>query len=318
MVNWSDSQSSSADCADGTPARFFKQATGPEISLVEFGILEDDRCIDTGVFQQCYLLHELVFACSSPPPQQPQISCTILSTELGLLPVVNTGNGGTRVLVRTVGRAMRSNKLFCQGSKFIPIIRTGVQCHGQRGRVGQQTLSAASNKGIMERHAASRLGFRKWTTTRLLLTQCRFSRVFICRSSSSPVPALAASLWEYLEQSQLAFREPPFCRSWRLSLTRDVAAAGRAGQESAPRRALPRPHGQGGCACALVWHAFASLDLEQPFCPKAASCSRPRAQKWSGCHGKGKEAGQQMLCVAWIQIVLLWVTANRKSAFPGH
>ena len=40
---------------------------------VDFGVLEDDRCIDTGVFQQRYLVHELVLACSPPPPR-PQIS----------------------------------------------------------------------------------------------------------------------------------------------------------------------------------------------------------------------------------------------------
>ena len=30
------------------------------------------------------------------------------------------------------------------------------KCHGKGGGVGQQTLSAAANKGIMEFHAASR------------------------------------------------------------------------------------------------------------------------------------------------------------------
>ena len=45
----------------------------------EFGILEDDRCIHTGVFQRRYLVHELVFACSPPPPPRPQISHTILA-----------------------------------------------------------------------------------------------------------------------------------------------------------------------------------------------------------------------------------------------
>ena len=39
------------------PARFFQEAAGAESSGDEFGILEDERCIDTGVFQDRYLLH---------------------------------------------------------------------------------------------------------------------------------------------------------------------------------------------------------------------------------------------------------------------
>ena len=37
--------------ADSPPARFFQEATGPESSEDEFGILVDDRCTDTRVFQ---------------------------------------------------------------------------------------------------------------------------------------------------------------------------------------------------------------------------------------------------------------------------
>ena len=58
-----------ADCADRAPARFFNMTTGQESSEDGFGIWEDDRCIDARVFQQRHLLHELVFACSEPPPQ---------------------------------------------------------------------------------------------------------------------------------------------------------------------------------------------------------------------------------------------------------
>ena len=49
-------------------------AAGVESSDNEFGILEYDRCTDTG-----HLLHELVFACSNSPPRQPQNSFTILT-----------------------------------------------------------------------------------------------------------------------------------------------------------------------------------------------------------------------------------------------
>ena len=55
------------DEARRTPPQFFKVATGSESSGDEFGVLEDERCIDTGVFQRRYLVHELVFACSPPP-----------------------------------------------------------------------------------------------------------------------------------------------------------------------------------------------------------------------------------------------------------
>ena len=55
------------------PARFYKETTGPERLDDEFGILGDDRCIDTGVFQPRYL----VFACSPPrrAPGSALLSC---------------------------------------------------------------------------------------------------------------------------------------------------------------------------------------------------------------------------------------------------
>ena len=67
MTPCSSSSSPSASCADRAPARFFKVATGPERSGDDFGILEDSRCVDTRIFQQRYLLHELVSACSELP-----------------------------------------------------------------------------------------------------------------------------------------------------------------------------------------------------------------------------------------------------------
>ena len=92
-----------------TSPRFFKAATKGESSGDEFGILEDDRCIDTRVIQRRYLAHELVFACSPPPPPRLQTSHTILThadwcavqavarCEVGLLPVIKTVESGTRV-----------------------------------------------------------------------------------------------------------------------------------------------------------------------------------------------------------------------------
>ena len=88
------------------PARFFNEVAVGESSDEEFGILQDDRCIDTGVFQERHLLHELVFACSQFLPRQPQISFTILTqadwcavrTEARCLPVVATMGAGARVI----------------------------------------------------------------------------------------------------------------------------------------------------------------------------------------------------------------------------
>ena len=64
-----DGYSLSVDEARRTPPRFFKAATESESSEDAFGILEDDRCIDTGVFRRRYLVHE----CSPPPPPRLQI-----------------------------------------------------------------------------------------------------------------------------------------------------------------------------------------------------------------------------------------------------
>ena len=73
MAEWADSTSRSMTGTERRPARFFKEAAAAESSGNEFGILEDDRCIDTGVFQERYFLHELGFRL------QPQISFTILT-----------------------------------------------------------------------------------------------------------------------------------------------------------------------------------------------------------------------------------------------
>ena len=51
---------------------------GSDSSRDECAILVDDRCVDNGIFQRRYLVHELVFACSPPPPRS-QTSHTILT-----------------------------------------------------------------------------------------------------------------------------------------------------------------------------------------------------------------------------------------------
>ena len=90
-----------------------------------------------------------------------------------------------------------------------------------------------------------------------------------------------------------------------------AAAAGKAFQVSAPRRVGPcrpaleathsteRTHVCFGLVCGRLSR------LRTAVCLKPATCSHSGATTWrSGWHGKGEEAGQQMHCVAWIQIVL--------------
>ena len=88
MAEWADSTSRSMAWTERRPARFFKEAAGPESSGDEFRILEDDRCIDTGVFQQHYLLHELVHTILTHADW-----CAVWTAaqcEVGLLQVVGT------------------------------------------------------------------------------------------------------------------------------------------------------------------------------------------------------------------------------------
>ena len=89
----------------------------------------DDRCIDTGAFQPRYLVHELVFACSPPPPPRPRVSHTILTQadwcstralarcELGLLPVIQTVATGFRVFWHSLEIRTRAQKQKCAHDK---------------------------------------------------------------------------------------------------------------------------------------------------------------------------------------------------------
>ena len=101
-----------ASCATETgkkPARFTKVAVGMETSDDEFGLLNDERCIDEGVFQNLYPLHELMFACSDILPR-PHVSFILLTQsewcalrtlarcEFALLPIVGAIGAGARVI----------------------------------------------------------------------------------------------------------------------------------------------------------------------------------------------------------------------------
>ena len=52
--------------------------------------------------------------------------------------------------------------------------------------------------------------------------------------------------------------------------------------------------------------------------PRLTQMSHLCAAVSSGCHGKGKGAGQQMYFVAWTQIAHSWAEANRKPSLAGH
>ena len=65
-----DTTSCATEAGERPAPRFTKVAVGLERSDDEFGILEEERCIDKGVFQNRYFLHELVVACSDIPQRQ--------------------------------------------------------------------------------------------------------------------------------------------------------------------------------------------------------------------------------------------------------
>ena len=58
----------------------------PESSGDDFGILEDDRCIDRGVFQRRYLVHELLFVVSPGQPCNPDSSRPVRGSRSGPMP----------------------------------------------------------------------------------------------------------------------------------------------------------------------------------------------------------------------------------------
>ena len=77
QVAWAPSQQGRSTQGHRTGSSRQRQSRKPWGD--EFGIMEDDRCIDIGIFQRRYLVHELVFACSPPPPPRLQTSHTLVT-----------------------------------------------------------------------------------------------------------------------------------------------------------------------------------------------------------------------------------------------
>ena len=225
--------------ANWTPARFFKVATGLESSGDEVGILEDDRCIDTGVFQQSHFLHKLGIACSPHPVASPtdqqhrcvpsRLVCRLVSGSVraGSPPgSPHCGNGNAGVLVRSVV-VLKCGRTSCfyRGSTLILATRTGGPMSWKRRSWTADTVGSL---------AARELGVPRCDVP------CIQDKEFQPRS---------------LVQ-ELIFTHRP-CRP-RLRLSGNFL-----------------------CVC---------LGPCQAVCLKAASCSRPRADWWSGSRGKRKRS----------------------------
>ena len=276
-------------CANWTTARFFKVVTGPESSRDEFGSSDDDRCVDTGVFQQRYLPARIGVCLQSTPPaaatdqlhhpdssrlvRRPGSSSMRAGSPSGS---PHSGSGSAGVPARSVAPKLRSNKaVFIKVTSFSWPLELVGKCLG-KGGAGQQTLSVASQEGSSEYHAATCPAFRKRTTTRLLQTRCHFSSVFWCRNSSSPIARISPSCVS--EQGRLALPEKHctarthHCAdpggSNLLEVTQERAEHLGGAFLGAPVPAgsnLKRPNGEIGSACVLVRRAFASLGPCQPF-----------------------------------------------------
>ena len=218
MLVWSDSPSYSTDYADWTPARFFKRATGLESSSDECGILEDDRCIDTDSSRLVRRRESSWVRAVSPPGCQ------------------YSGGGRARDLFRLVvpemlfsskqqvfldhsdrcANAMEKEEL--DGRHFLRPQRD----HGEP-RCDTPWVHEVDNEEIV----VDAMPFQP----RFLLQVLIFTH-----HPYQPRPESTGSPQEALHGPNATF-----CRSWRLSLIRDVAAAARAvqGRRSSARQSLP-------------------------------------------------------------------------------
>ena len=223
---------STVPCADWTPLRFF---TVPTAESSGTGVLEDDTCIDTGVFQQPYLLHELVLARSPPPPPCPQISHTILSQadwcvvravascELGP-GSSHCGNGCACVLVKSAVPKTPSKKLFWPRQQVV---------------VGHLDWCATVKEKKLRRALGSGRRQRR-NCCGCAVVAAAFSGAGT-HLHPSPVSASLAALWEFSLQNRLALREG-HCSTRTdhcATLRRCSRGPSSSGECSSARRSLP-------------------------------------------------------------------------------
>ena len=218
----------------GSLPRSSKVAAGAESSDDEFGILEDERCVDTGAFQKRYLLHELVFACTDPLPLRPQVTFTILTHAdwcaltavarcvVALLLVAGTLEAGARVM-KQVCWCLRVGRVHCFLSRrqvlLEPPAAGANAVEKEEALNGGQFLRLGCRPHLLGAWRA-RHRTRFGLATNSTQTQCRFSRVFCCRSSSllTDRTCPAMSPWESTVQSELAFSETDRRLRVRLSV----------------------------------------------------------------------------------------------------
>ena len=127
MAEWADLAATSIPGIGRKPARFTKMAAVTESSDDEFGILEDDRCIDTCCFKHAAFCTSQYLLAANPLPRQPQISHTILTQanwcalrttarcKLGVLPIARTlERGRARDLMSSlVSQLVLNEPLVC-------------------------------------------------------------------------------------------------------------------------------------------------------------------------------------------------------------
>ena len=199
-----------------------------------------------------------VFACSQPPPQQPQISCTIL----------------TQVDWCAVWTVARCELGLLQLSTLWDKRVRGDICGARGGNVFSSNLLC-----------------------RVELLNVAGNRTRVCHSA-----------------------DPGGCHRFKVLQHR----AGRFGRALfgalVPGSHLERPEGQGGCACALMRHAFASLGCRQPFVSRQQVV--PVLALTSGSDGRETERSrtQDALCRldADCRLCSYGPSANRRSTLLGH
>ena len=112
-------------------------AVGMGSSDDEFGILAAEPCLDKGVFQNGYLMHDLAFACNDIPPL-PHVSFIILKPsewcafwtvaryKLALLPVCGVLGAGACVVQVKHAHALRSYWLQSSVSIYTQVLQVAV------------------------------------------------------------------------------------------------------------------------------------------------------------------------------------------------